>query len=117
MNIYKVHREIHIEGFFNFTNILWKDIFQIHLFFPATLEHLTMFIAHCFDKNLASSTVLTKSYVIVREKCNTFVPQLIAPYFNGNYNREKFLQSNVITLPIIVPSNSKPLSSKNMPKT
>jgi len=27
--------------------------------FPATLEHLTMFIAHCFDKNLASSTVLT----------------------------------------------------------
>ena len=27
--------------------------------FPATLKHLTMFIAHCFDKNLASSTVLT----------------------------------------------------------
>jgi hypothetical protein len=49
-------------------------------------------------------------------KKNT-VPQLIAPYFNGNYNREKFLQSNVITLPIIVPSNSKPLSSKNIPKT
>jgi hypothetical protein len=51
------------------------------------------------------------------EKCNTFVPQLIAPYFNCNYNREKFIQSNVITLPIIVPSNSKPLSSKNIPKT
>jgi hypothetical protein len=27
--------------------------------FPATLEHLTMLIAHCFDKNLASSIVLT----------------------------------------------------------
>ncbi|XP_062594153.1 uncharacterized protein LOC134255648 [Saccostrea cucullata] len=27
--------------------------------FPATLEHVTMFIAHCFQKELATSTVLT----------------------------------------------------------
>jgi hypothetical protein len=27
--------------------------------FPASLEHLTLFIAYCFQKKLASSTVLT----------------------------------------------------------
>ena len=33
--------------------------FPQEMVFPASLEHLTLFIAYCFQKKLASSTVLT----------------------------------------------------------
>ena len=33
--------------------------FPLEIVFPASLEHLTLFIAYCFQKNIASSTVLT----------------------------------------------------------
>jgi integrase len=33
--------------------------FPLEIVFPASLEHLTLFIAYCFQKKIASSTVLT----------------------------------------------------------
>jgi hypothetical protein len=51
--------------------------FPLEMVFPASLEHLTLFIAYCFQKKLASSTVLTFMSAISFLFCKNLEEQVL----------------------------------------